>query len=191
MTSEAALEATTRPLRLVIVGFMGAGKSTVGEALARALGWDFVDLDDEIARRRGRPVDEVLRSLGLARFREIESRVGRLILERERVAVATGGGWAAQPGHMESLGADALSVWLDVSAETAVARVAASERPRPLLDGPRPVERARDLLLRRRARYAMSDLRVDTEGRTPGEVVEEILSRPRIRALTVQGVERR
>jgi len=97
--------------RIVLIGFMGAGKSTVGPLLARALGWRFVDLDAEVERAEGSSVAELIRGRGVERFRELESRTGRRVLRRRRVVVAAGGGWAAEPGHMDLLYDRSLVAW--------------------------------------------------------------------------------
>ncbi len=161
--------------RVVILGFMGAGKSTVGPMLAARLGWAFVDLDHQIAELAGAPVDEIIRRRGLEDFRRLESKAGREVLRRTRVVVAVGGGWPAEPGHMELLAGGTLSVWLLVSAETALARIAGSVTPRPLLDVADPLATAESLLARRRKHYQRGDIRIDTEHRTPDEVVGDIL----------------
>ena len=163
--------------RLVIIGFMGAGKSTVGPMLADRLGWTFVDLDDDVAGRAGEPVHEIIRGRGLGTFRRLESEAGREVMRRRRVVVAVGGGWPAQPGHMELLGDDTLSVWLRVSPATALARIARSATPRPLLEVADPLATAESLLARRRQHYQRGDLEIDTERRTPDEVVGAILKR--------------
>ncbi len=161
--------------RLVIIGFMGAGKSTVGPMLAARLGWTFVDLDHETAEQAGAPVDEIIRRRGLEDFRRLESEVGREVLRRTRVVVAVGGGWPAEPGHMELLAGGTLSVWLLVSAGTALARIAGSVTPRPLLEVADPLATAESLLARRRKHYERGDIRIDTEHRTPDQVVGDIL----------------
>ncbi len=175
---ETAPGGRTAPVRLVLVGFMGAGKSTVGAMVARTLGWEFVDLDDEIARREGSPPDEIIREHGIARFRRVESRAGRDVLGRGRVVVAVGGGWAAQPGHMASLGHHSISVWLRVTAETALARIEGSSTRRPLLQGSDPRAAAEGLLRGRTAHYGQSDITIETEGRSPAEVARAILEHP-------------
>ncbi|MCY4572498.1 MAG: shikimate kinase [Gemmatimonadetes bacterium] len=163
--------------RLVIIGFMGAGKSTVGPMLADRLGWTFVDLDDEVAGRAGEPVHEIIRGRGLDTFRRLESEAGSAVMRRRRVVVAVGGGWPAQPGHMELLADGTLSVWLRVSPATALARIAESATRRPLLEVADPLATAESLLARRRQHYRRGDLEIDTERRTPDEVVGAILKR--------------
>lgn len=164
--------------RIVLVGFMGAGKSTVGTILARALDWEFADLDGEIARREGGPSGEIIWSRGIERFRALESVVARELLRREEVVIATGGGWAAQPGHMASLGSDSPSVWLRVDPAIALERIRGSSAPRPLLEGPDPHGAAVALLRRRVGHYGRSVITIETDGRSPEEVAWEILQHP-------------
>ncbi len=161
---------------IVIIGFMGAGKSTVGALLAKAIGWDFVDLDTEIARREGIPVDRIIHTRGLPHFRRVESRVGQEVLGRRRLVAAMGGGWPAGPGHMDMLDAGTVSIWLQVGAATAVRRIADSSTPRPLLQVSDPLATAASLLGERRRHYGRGDIAVDTEDRFPDEVVGEILA---------------
>lgn len=166
------------PCRLVLVGFMGAGKSTVGALVARAVGWEFVDLDDQVERSAGRPVAEIVRGLGLAAFRRMEAEAGRRALARDQVVVAAGGGWAAEPGRMAETRADARTVWLQVRPATALARVVASGVPRPLLeDAPNPLAAAETLLAERTPRYALGDITIDTEEKSPEQVAQEVIDR--------------
>ena len=109
-----------RSRRLVLVGFMGCGKSSVGRILARRLGWDFVDLDARVEKAEGRSVAAIFAESGEARFRVVEATEAEKALARDRVVLATGGGWAAQPGRLAALPEGTLSVWLRVSAEEAV-----------------------------------------------------------------------
>ena len=162
--------------RIVLVGFMAAGKSTVGRGLARALGWDFHDLDDVVEAREGRSVAAIFAESGEPAFREIEAGVAEECLRHQRVVLATGGGWAAQPGRLQSLPEGTLTVWLRVSPEEAVRRAGESTN-RPLLAGDNRLEAAAALLRQRTSRYAAADLEVDTEGRTVEDVSAEILTR--------------
>lgn len=165
------------PERLVLIGFMGAGKSTVGRLLATHLGWRFIDLDKEVARREASPVHEIIRRRGLQHFRRVESEAGREAVRATRVVMAMGGGWPAEPGNMDLLGDGTLSVWLRVSPRTALARVAGSDTPRPLLEVPDPAAAAEALLSRRRSHYRRGHIRIDTDDLTPDEVVRDIMER--------------
>jgi len=175
--------------RIVLIGFMGAGKSTVGPLLARALGWRFVDLDAEVERAEGSSVAELIRGRGVERFRELESRTGRRVLRRRRVVVAAGGGWAAEPGHMDLLDELSVAVWLRVTPETALARTRTARHSRPLLDVGDPLEAARDLLRARTAHYCRSDITIDTENRSPAEVVREIMRLPVLCGADMEALE--
>lgn len=156
---------------------MGAGKSTVGPILARALGCAFVDLDAAVERRLGRSVPAVIREQGLAVFRRAESEAAADILAGPPVVLATGGGWAACEGRVDALARRAHCVWLRVRPRTALARIGDRLRDRPLLDVADPLEAARALLEERAPRYGRCGIRIDTDELAPAEVADEILRR--------------
>jgi len=160
---------------VVLVGFMAAGKTAVGRALARRTGWRLVDVDAEIVARAGAGVSEIFRTRGESWFRGEEERLTREALDLEGVVVVPGGGWAAAAGRLDGLPGHVLSVWLRVSPEAAVARAAEDGDTRPLLRGPEPtLDRARRLLAAREPFYRKAALHLDTEGRVPLEVADEI-----------------
>ncbi len=161
--------------RVVLVGFMGAGKTSVGRRLAGRLGWRFVDVDEAVERAAGVSVPEIFRRHGEARFRALEERTAAGIFEEDLVVVATGGGWGAHPGRLDTLPPGTVSVWLEVGAAEAVRRAAGRPGRRPLLDVDDPLEAARDLLRRRAPHYARATLRVDTEGHSVDDVTATIL----------------
>ncbi|MGD8318995.1 MAG: shikimate kinase [Gemmatimonadota bacterium] len=162
--------------RIVLVGFMGSGKTTIGEALAAALHWRFEDLDLHIQALDGRDIPTIFRDSGEARFRAMEAEVGARLLSRDGIVLATGGGWAAAAGRLDALPPGTVSVWLRVSPEEAVRRAAAEPGARPLLADPDPLTAARRLLERREPRYARADFAVDTDGVTPERVTNEVLA---------------
>lgn len=170
------------PSRILLVGFMASGKSAVGRETARLLGWGFADFDDEIRRETGREIAHIFAEAGETGFRAVEARVAGRLLRRERTVLASGGGWAAGPGHMEGLTEDTLSVWLKVTPETAVARAREQGAKRPLLDVPEPVEHARRLLVLRVPCYRLARLTLD------GENVSIAALAGRIARLARQGV---
>lgn len=164
------------PTRIVLVGFMAAGKSSVGRRVADRLGYRFVDLDDEIERMAGRPVAEIFERGGEERFRELEERATRGLDPGEGTVVAVGGGWMSRPALRDAW-PGAVRVWLAVDAATAVARLGDELPSRPLLDGPDPVAVARRLLEERRPDYERAEIRVDTRGRVVDAVAEEVVRR--------------
>ena len=154
---------------------MGAGKTTVGRLLAAALGWAFVDFDDEVERRAGATVAEIFERFGEARFRALETEVAASLLGRTSVVLGSGGGWAAEPGRLAGVPEGTAVVWLQVSPEEAVRRAGRDARRRPLLEAPDPVGRARSLLQRRSPQYAEAGWRVDTEHSSLDDVTARIL----------------
>lgn len=156
---------------MVLVGFMGAGKSTIGRRLARRLGYRFEDLDRRIETREGRRVASLFHERGEAAFRALEREEARAVSALSGVVVATGGGAFAQEATRALLQRGALTVWLQCSLEAALDRV----RP----DGSRPLagnrEIMRALLAGREPSYRQADLAVDTSRLTPREVVDRIV----------------
>ena len=154
---------------------MGSGKSTVGRALAGALGWRFRDFDEAIVRETGSSVADIFRSRGERYFREVEARVAARLLQERRVVLAAGGGWAAVPGRLDACPPGTETLWLRVSIDEALARVAAEPGRRPLLAGADPREDAARLLAEREPFYRRARLAVDTDGRSIEHVTAGIL----------------
>ena len=166
------------PHRIVLVGFMAAGKTTVGALLAERLGWSFVDVDATIRERTGRTAGDIIRQDGEPAFRALEADVTAELGSRRDVVVAPGGGWAGRPELMDALGPGTLRVWLRVSPEVALERAEAESVDRPLLGPPDGrLERARALLERREPWFAAAELAVDANDEDPAVVAGEILRR--------------
>ncbi|HET8656394.1 MAG TPA: shikimate kinase [Longimicrobiaceae bacterium] len=165
-----------RPDRVVLWGFMACGKSAVGRRLARRLGWSFLDLDEEIVRRTGRTVAQIFERDGEPAFRAREVELTREIAARDHLVFAPGGGWITNPDVLGLLPPRTLSVWLRISAETALARVRfhSGAPVRPLLRSPDPEATARRLLRDREPLYAQADATVDADGCTLDEVVSRV-----------------
>lgn len=161
--------------RIVLVGFMGAGKTTVGRELARRLGWRFVDMDATIERNVGASVTDIFERYGEGRFRDMEEKTADGLLGESRVVIASGGGWAARPGRLARMPDGTATVWLEVDPDEVVRRVGHEVGRRPLLDVGDPVTAARSLLQERAEHYAGADLRVDTTGHSVDDVTEGIL----------------
>ena len=163
------------PSLIVLVGFMAAGKSTVGKLLADRLGWRFLDPDAEIVRSTGTSIAEIFRERGEAGFRELERRLTASLHSVAPAVLAPGGGWITNPGARAALPPGAFLIWLRVSADEAVRRAQATGEERPLLAGADPLAAARVLLAAREPLYAAADLTVDVERREPADVVREII----------------
>jgi shikimate kinase len=164
-------------LAVALVGFMGAGKTTVGRALAARLGWRFDDLDDLIEAREGRSVEQIFRLQGEPAFRDLERRVVRATLTATGSAsrvLALGGGAFLEEQVRESLREAAIpAVFLDASVEELFTRSEQPEVVRPLR---RDREQFRRLYEERRPAYLQAALRIETEGKLVAAVVEEVIS---------------
>lgn len=164
----------TAPRRIVLIGPMAAGKSTIGSRLAAALGLTVVDTDQEFERRHG-PISGVFASLGENFFREAEARIVAKALTREGVVVSLGGGAVLDAGTQQLL-ADEFVVYLETDAET-VRPFITRDRRRPLL-AENPVEAWERVYDRRRSTYErLATVTVDVtraSSRRPEAVVERI-----------------
>jgi shikimate kinase len=155
---------------------MAAGKSTIGRHLAREIGVSFVDTDDLIVERHG-AIAELFTSLGERGFRALELEAVREALAGPPGVVALGGGAVTHAPTRELLAASAVRVFLDVPAETLIARLHRARRVRPLV-GPEPtLERIRALLAEREPLYRESELIVQGPHRTQAAFAREIAKR--------------
>lgn len=160
---------------IVLVGLMGAGKSTVGRRLARRLGLEFVDADDAIEEAAGMSVAEIFARYGESHFREGERRViARLVGGRAKV-IATGGGAFVDPETRRTILSDAIAVWLDADIETLVSRVSRRDH-RPLLVGKDAATVLRELAEKRRPFYAEAPIRVVSQPAPHSITVDAILA---------------
>ncbi len=158
-----------------LIGFMATGKTTVGGMLAKRLGWSYVDLDREIERIAGKIVSEIFASEGEAGFRQREHEALRSLSDSSKTVISTGGGAGAQEHNLTWMLRSGRVVTLSVTAEEAVKR-ARGGKGRPLLENQAdPVAAAAELLERRAPFYARAHFTVETVGRLPKEVTEEIL----------------
>jgi shikimate kinase len=170
MTISPAPRFARPPERIVLVGFMGAGKSTVGPLLAARLGWQFRDLDEWIEAQHGARVADLFRDRGEPFFREAERQAADVAGTLRHHVIATGGGAFTQEATRSALRAGAVAVWLRCDLDTVVARIPD--------DGSRPLasnrERMTVLLAEREASYRLADLTVDTTDGPPEEIARRI-----------------
>ena len=159
---------------LALIGFMGAGKSTVGAELARRLGMDFVDLDGVIAGEAGMSVPEIFDREGEEGFRERESRALRKELKGSGKVLACGGGIVLRPENVDLLRERCLVVYLRVDRDTVLERVGKGVG-RPLLEGGALPQRVEKLLSEREDKYLRAaHAVVEAGGRSPERIAEEI-----------------
>ena len=163
---------------LVLVGFMGTGKSTLGRAVSRLLGRRFVDSDAEIESRAGCSIPAIFARRGEGAFRALEAEVLAEVSGRGGQVIATGGGALGRPENLAALRANGVLVLLSARPEVLLRRVGGAEAAarRPLLAGPDPLDRIRELLAVRQGMYAQADLRLDTSDMTTEAAVQALMA---------------
>lgn len=162
----------------MLLGLPGAGKSTVGPLVARALRREFVDLDAEIERREGRSVRTIFAVEGEPAFRSLERRLTAELLASSGppIVLAPGGGWVEDPTNREWLGRGVVAVYIRVSPAVAIARMGAAAETRPLLAGGDAERKLEAVLARRESLYMQSQHTVSAETMTPAEIASSIVA---------------
>ena len=159
--------------RIFLVGFMGAGKSTVGPLLAARLGWIFIDLDDEIERGSGSPIRKIFELHGEGYFRSLENSALERLQERKNCVVALGGGAIVAEQNRKLVRKLGRSVFLDCPLELILARCP-PDGARPLLQD---YPRVEALYRSRLPLYRTSDFHIDVSNLTPEEICNVIIER--------------
>jgi shikimate kinase len=159
--------------RIYLVGFMGAGKTSVGRALSKRLGWALIDLDVEIERAEKMSVQEIFRKFGEPHFRELERKHLERASTCPKAVIALGGGAYVDPGNRAMADSTGLTVWLKVGFPNILQRVK--------IDGTRPLfkdnDRAERLYQERQPSYALARLHVTADERTPDAIAIDIVER--------------
>lgn len=167
---------------IALVGFMGAGKTTVAQALADHLRYTHVDTDELVAGRAGRSIPDLFAAEGEPAFRAREREALEHLGEFRQLVIACGGGLVTEPASAAALQQRAEVVWLRISAAEATRRILADSTPRPMIDAhvarrtPEAVlARVEELLATRLPFYqAVANRIVDVDGRTPEQIVRRI-----------------
>jgi shikimate kinase len=159
---------------IILVGFMGAGKSVCGRMLARRLGRCFIETDDMIVASEGRSIPEIFREEGEPRFRQLEADTLESLKLKSGEVIATGGGLPCREGRMERLRELGTVVWLDGDVRELHER-ASRIGNRPMLDG-RSMAEVEELYRARQPYYRRAHITVDTTGLGADQVVARILS---------------
>ena len=159
---------------IVLIGLPGAGKSTVGRMVADKLHAGFVDIDNVLIRKEGKPISMIFAEKGERVFREMERKEVEAALANEPAVIAPGGGWAAQPGALEGAKSRGYIVYLKARAEVTAGRAEVTGT-RPVLMGDDPLARMKELFTARDPYYAKADATVLTEAKSAEKVVDEVV----------------
>lgn len=161
---------------IFLVGFMGAGKSTVAKILKNKLNMNLVEMDARIVEEQGMPITDIFAKYGESHFRDIESKLILTLGDEGNTVVSCGGGVVVRPENTEYMKKNGTVIYLAAKPETIYERVKNST-DRPILNGNMNVEYIAELMEKRRALYeAAADIRIDTDGKNAEEICEEIIS---------------
>ena len=168
-------------MKVVLVGYMASGKSTIGRLLANALEVPFVDLDDYIEKEMGMSIGDMFSKKGEIFFRKTEFQMlGKVLEENENIVLATGGGTPCYGNNMQTIQQHAdLSVNLQLSIPALVDRISREKDQRPLVKNLQDEDLPEFIgkhLFERRFYYAQADLTVNCDGKSTDEIVAEIQS---------------
>lgn len=164
----------TEHRNIVLMGFMGTGKTSVGKRLASALGMEFVDMDHVIEARAGKPISRIFAEDGEPRFRQMERELTVELSARSGLVIGCGGGVVLNPDNVRDYQRTGLLVCLTASPETIFQRTARAHH-RPLLEEKDRFQRIVELLAKRKALYEAIPHRIDTEHLSPKDVADAIV----------------
>jgi shikimate kinase len=163
-------------MNIVLIGYRGTGKSTVGKVLASRLGWELISTDMEIVKRAGRSIPEIVTDQGWEHFRDLESEVCRELSGRDHRVIDTGGGAILRQENVDLLKRNGTLCWLTASVNTIASRIG-GDTQRPSLTGTKSfVEEIQQVLDERIPKYqAAADHILSTDGRSISQLVESLL----------------
>jgi shikimate kinase len=164
-------------MNIVLIGYRGTGKSTVGRLLAARLGRELVSTDAEIVKRAKRTVPEIVAQEGWEYFRNLESDICRELASRDRLVIDTGGGSILRTQNVEALKKNGTVFWLTASVETIAKRIGGNNQ-RPSLTGTKSfVDEIQEVLRERTPKYqAAADHRIETDDRSINQLIETLLT---------------
>lgn len=161
---------------IALIGLRGAGKSTLGRLLAKAIGWTFVELNKEIEQQNGLSTAEIIALYGQEGFRRMEQNaLAQLLARNEPIVLATGGGIVSEPLTFDRVLSSFYTVWLKAEPEEHMARVRRQGDLRPMADDRSAMQELRTILLSREPLYARAAVQVDTAGLSVEEAAERLI----------------
>lgn len=164
-------------MNIVLIGYRGTGKSTVGKLVAQRLGYEVVSTDAEIVKREGATIPEIVRQYGWEPFRNRESEVCRDLGGKDRLVIDTGGGAILREENVQALKANGVLVWLTAEVKTIVRRIGGDDQ-RPSLTGTKSfVDEIEEVLQQRLPKYqAAADQVISTDELSPTEIADRVIT---------------
>lgn len=159
---------------IVLTGFMGTGKTTIGKELAQMLHMKLVDVDEEIESAQGMTINDIFKTYGEQHFRDIETAMIKKLSQDQNIIISTGGGAVLRDENMAALKEKGAIFCLNASVETILERTGSSQ-DRPLLKVENPKKKISELLAYRRPFYEKAGIIIETDGRSPLLIAEEIM----------------
>ena len=159
---------------IILTGFMGTGKSTLGRLLAQKIGYDFVDTDTQIEKQTGQKITNIFQTQGEAAFRKLESELVEELAQQEGLVIATGGGLVLNPKNVAVLSQTGRIFCLTASPEEILARVSKQPETRPLLMEKEPLTKIIALLEQRETIYNQFT-QLSTSRQTPEQLINKLL----------------
>lgn len=161
---------------IVLVGLMGAGKTTIGKLLSNITKKEFTDSDEIIEKEAGKTINEIFAEHGEKHFRDLEKNTIKKLSEKSNLIISTGGGSIENIENIENLKTNSVLFYLKTTPEILFSRIK-TDTTRPLLKNPNPLLTLKNLLERREPFYKMADIEIETTNKTSDEIVKEIIEK--------------
>ena len=160
---------------IFLIGFMGAGKSTIAKCLQNEFDMELIEMDEQIVKEQGMSINDIFAEKGETAFRDIESELVRDIAKQKNKIVSCGGGVVVRPENVANMKSSGKIIFLTATPETILERVKGG-KDRPLLNGHMNVEYIEQMMAKRMDLYeAAADYKIATDGKTRGEICTEIV----------------
>lgn len=164
-------------MRIILIGFMGVGKTTVGKIIAKELNMDFIDMDDEIEKKEKSTITKIFEKQGETYFRNLETQVLKELMLEDNVVISTGGGIVTKEENYKILKGEKMVIYLDANCHTIIKHLSNETNQRPLLKNSLDLKKTiSDLLNKRIERYnSISNIKIDVNNKNIEEVISQIL----------------
>ncbi len=163
-------------MKIVLIGYRGSGKTTIGKILSNKLGLKYISTDEEIVRRTGKSIPEFVKEHGWKRFRDVETQVAKALSDEDNIIIDTGGGIVLREENVKALKKNGFVIFLSAPPSVLAERIKDDTMRPPLKEGKTHWEEVKEVLEERLPFYRKAmDVEISTDGKNPEEVCEEII----------------